>query len=49
MSFLCYMGEVGLEEGRLQPWGPMTLGHGPVQAALVTPVAKLTFSAGSIM
>ena len=39
----------GLEKGGPSSGRPMTLGHGPIQAALVSPRTKLTFSACSIM
>lgn len=49
MAFVCDVGRWGLKKGGPNPGGPMTLGHGPIQAALVTPVAKLTLSVCSIM
>lgn len=49
MSSACDLGEVGLGEGKIQPWEPMTLGRVHLQAALVTPVAKLIFSVCSLM
>lgn len=41
MSFLCYMGEVGLEEGRPQPWGANDIGSWPCPSSPSYPSGQI--------
>ena len=49
MAFVCDVGEVGLEEGRPQPWGADDIGSWPYPSSPSYPSGKLTLSVCSIM